>query len=244
MGKYEDAADRAAALYYTLGAQANENGQTIAAARYFAKAGDYQDAKTLASAGFDAYYMDAAASVQDAMDNGEYALAVTLLSHMELTELPERYAYLAQTWLDANYQEASRLFSAGQPYAARPYYEAIPGYKDADSRLQHTCYLILGEWQAADGRYFVFRDDGTCEMNGEELCFLAEKWSLNTGVSADKLSQTHSISSVSATDMTLRDTRNGRNLTIRLTRMTEEEPEIVTTPAPEEGAEGFVVVDE
>ena len=100
----------------------------------------------------------------------------------------------------------------------------------------------------ADGRVFIFRDDGTCEMDGEELCFLAETWSLNTGASRDKLSLTHKITAIEGDDLTLRDVRNGGNRTIRLTRVTGEssEPapdaggEAIPTPAPED----FVVVDE
>lgn len=232
VGAYEDAEAHAQALYYTLGGQALAGGQTLTAARCYAKASGYQDAASLAGMYFDAYYQEASISAQDAMDNGEYALAAALLGHMDLTELPAKYAALSGLWQEANYQEATRLYAAGKPYEALAYYRAIPDYKDVAQRLQRTCYLLLGEWAAADGRVYTFREDGTCTLNGEKLAFRAETYALYTGATADSLTQTHSVSSISATDMTLKDMREGGTRTIRLTKVAEAEPLAAPTAAP------------
>lgn len=232
LGDYEDAAEQARALYYTLGTQALGSGQTLSAARLFAKASGYQDADALAESSFDAYYQEAAISAQDAMDNGEYALAATLLGHMDLTELPEKYAGLDEMWQEACYQEAQALYAAGKPYEALAYYRAIPDYRDVAQRLERTCYLILGQWATSDGRIYTFREDSTCILNGENLYFQADTYALSTGATPDKLVQTHSVSSINATSMTLKDTRTGSVQTLRLTKVAESEPLATATPAP------------
>lgn len=227
---YQDAEEKAQALYYTLGTQALGSGQTLAAARLFAKAAGYQDASALAESNYDAYYQEASISAQDAIENGEYALAATLLGHMDLTELPDKYAGLDEIWQEACYQEAQALFAAGKPYEALAYYRQIPDYRDVAQRLDRTCYLILGQWAAGDGRVYTFREDGTCTLNGENLYFRADVYALSTGDTPDRLSQTHSVSSISADAMTLRDTRPGSVQTLRLTKVAEPEPS--STPAP------------
>ena len=220
---YEDASQQACALYYALGEEAQKNGQTLQAARNFAHAKGYRDADTLAEKAFDDYYQEAAISAQDAMDNEAFGVAAALLGHMDLADLPAKYANLAQMQQEANYQQANKLYAAGKPYEALAYYARVQDYKDVQQRMDRTCYRILGTWRTTDGREYVFRPDGTCTLNGEKLCFRADIYALYTGATADTLKQTHSVSSVDASSMTLRDTREEQTKTIRLTKVADAE---------------------
>ncbi len=236
LGDYSDAKDRAGALYYTLGEKAVENGQILSAARMYAKASGYQDADALAAQYYDAYYQEAAENAQKAMEAQEYDVAAALLGHMDLTELPEKYGNLDELYLEANYQQANKLYGDGQVYAALPYYRRIPDYKDVAQKLQRTCYLILGTWQTADGSTYLFRADGTCALEGEELYFRAETYALYTGATVEELTQTYSVSNIDATTMTLRDAREGVSRTLRLTKVAEAE--VAEVAEPDVGNEG------
>lgn len=230
LGDYSDAQERAGALYYILGRKAVENGQILAAARMYARASGYQDADALAEQYYDAYYQEAAVNAQQAMDEEAYDVAAALLGHMDLTELPEKYTSLDELYIEANYQQANKLYADGQVYAALPYYRRIPDYKDVAQKLQRTCYLILGTWQTADGSTYLFRADGTCALEGEELFFRAETYALYTGATVEELTQTYSVSNIDDTTMTLRDAREGVSRTLRLTKVAEAEVADVTEP--------------
>ena len=109
------------------------------------------------------------------MEKDEFALTAALLEGVRVDELPDKYADLKDIYQQACYSEAERLYAGGKPYEAMRYYQAVPGYRDADSRLEEGCYKILGAWQTGDGKMFVFRPDGTCTMDGEVTVYaLAE----------------------------------------------------------------------
>ena len=242
LGDYSDAQAQAQQLYYRLATEAANNNQVLSAARLYAKAGEYQDAAVQSRAYYDAYYQTASVEASDAMSNGEYALVVTLLGHMDLTELPEFYEGLDDMYLEANYLQANLLYNDGQPYAALPYYQAIPGYKDVDSRLERNCYAILGTWRNDDGVTFVFQEDGTCDLNGEKLYFLVDNYTMETGIDPDALSNTHKVSSLNGDSLTLRDLRGSTIITYKMTRVTaENQQDTLETVEP---AESYTVTDE
>ncbi len=242
LGEYSDAPAQAQQLYYLLATEAANSNQVLSAARLYAKAGAYQDAATQSRAYYDAYYQTASVEASDAMSNGEYALVVTLLGHMDLTELPEFYEGLDDMYQEANYLQGNLLYNEGKPYEALPYYRAIPEYKDVASRLERNCYAILGTWRNDNGVTFVFQEDGTCDLNGEKLYFLVDNYTMETGLSADALSNTHKVSSLSEDSLTLRDLRGSTIVTYKMTRVTEESaPEAEETAAP---AESYAVTDD
>ena len=135
----------------------------------------------------------------------------------------------------ACYNEAERLYAEGKPYEAMPYYQAVPGYQNADSRLSESCYMMLGTWRTRDGQTYVFRPDGTCDMAGEKLYFEVSAYALNTGASPGSLQATHSISSVNDREAVLYDLRDAKAKQIRLTRAEEgaEEPAATLPPMTE-----------
>ena len=232
LGDYENAAERAKEMYYILGQNAREVGQLLQAAAYFDKAGDVQDAAQQAEAIYDEYYGQVAQQAREAIERGEYALTATLLKGIRADELPGKYADLKEMYRLACYSEAERLYAEGKPYEAMPYYQAVPGYQNADSRLAESCYRILGTWQTRDGQAYVFRPDGTCTMAGEELYFEVSAYALNTGAAPGSLQATHSISSVNDKEAILYDLRDVKAKQIRLTRVEEGETESAATLPP------------
>ena len=147
-----------------------------------------------------------------------------------MDELPDKYADLKDIYQQACYSEAERLYAGGKPYEAMRYYQAVPGYRDADSRLEEGCYKILGAWQTGDGKMFVFRPDGTCTMDGEELYFEVNAYWLNTGETPAGMLATHSISSITDREAVLFDMRDGKARQLRMTRVEEEAQPSATLP--------------
>ena len=194
------------------------NGNVLEAAEYYTQAGTYQDSAAQAVAMYDSYYGEKAAAAQEAFNNGYYAMCVSILREVDLTDLPSKYAYLRDTYEEACYEEGNRLYEAAQPYAALDYYRDIPGYRDVNSRLQKACYLLLGTWTDLSGAEYTFREDGTCLMAGEELHFSVDGTNLLTGPSADALSITHRFSGVTKKNAWVYDKRSGTEVTIYLTK--------------------------
>ncbi len=234
---YEDAKVKSGEAYYALAQTALKDGRSLQAAEYFTLAGSVQDAAQQAEAIYDQHYQGVAQQAQEAMDNGEYALTVQLLGQLDLTVLPQKYASLQSTWQQANYLEAERLNDAGDAYGALPYYQAIPDYKNVESRLERLCYKIIGTWQSREGDYYIFRENGTCSMAGEEMYFNVDSYAMSTGAQADGLLITHRISSVMGDNAVLYDLRDGTAKAINLTR--------AQLPRAEEApTQGMEVVDE
>lgn len=233
LGEFEDAPAKAQAAYYTLAQQASG----MDAAAYYELAGDYQDAAQQADAIYDERYQTLAQQADEAMSNSEYALAFTLLDKADLTDLPAKYAHLAETRQEAAYQEAERLTAAGQPFAALPYYQAVPDYKEAAQRLTSPCYQLIGTWQDENGAVYTFNTDGTCTLAGEKLCFTISGDTISTGTGKDELLVSHRVSSLKESSLTLYDLRLTSAKAIKLTRM-----EQIDLPAQEQT--GVAVVDE
>ncbi|MGN1019410.1 MAG: hypothetical protein ACI4O7_03475 [Aristaeellaceae bacterium] len=238
LGDYQDAKAQGQALYYALGRSAQAEGRDRDAAAYYELIPGYEDADSRVEAIYDAAYALAQSRAQQAVDGGEYALAVAILLEVDMTELPEKYAALPDMLREACYQEANRLYAAGKTYEALPFYRMIPGYRNVDSVLERSCYLILGQWLGADGQTYTFLPDGTCSLNGEKLYFAVSAYAMQTGIAPDALSLTHKVSSIAQNDLTLRDIRDGQNIVIRLTRdeeyvLPELTPELPEVPEPD-----------
>jgi len=171
------------------------------------------------------------------MQNGEYALAFTLLDKTDLTDLPAKYADLPDIRKEAAWQEAERLMEAGQPYDALPYYRAVPGYKKAVQRMESLCYRIIGTWEDENGAAYAFNEDGSCTLAGTAMMYSVNDYAMSTGASKDALLITHRISSVKENSAVIYDLRDGTAKTIRLTR-------VEVTAAPVEEQTDVEVVDE
>lgn len=179
LGDYKDAKERLKALYYTKAQEAEALTQTLPAARLYDAAGDYANAKEKAAELYDAYYGERTDAVRNALDAGEYGLALTLLESMDRENLPEKYKALEGYYQEANLQTAERLFAEGKVYEALPYYRAAGEDARAQERMESPCYLILGTWESRTGEQYLFREDGSCRLKGAEYRFeLKEDWLL------------------------------------------------------------------
>ena len=146
-----------------------------------------------------------------------------MLEGIDLTQAPERYAYLKGVEKESCYRLGDQLYEAGQPYEALKWYRRIPGYKSVDTRLQRGCYLILGSWTDLQNNLYEFREDGTCSLNGEELAFSVMGDVMYTGETATLLAETHRLTGVNRQHAWLYDRRSGTEITIYLTRVEEKE---------------------
>ncbi len=225
LGDYGDAASKAQEAYYALGEQAEEAGDALLAAEYFRQAGAYGDASDRTEAAYDAAYAAPSAAAHAAHDAGDYEGVLAALSGVPLAALPEKYADLAALSDEANYRMGVSLTDAGDVYGALPYFRQIPTYQDVAERLTRSCYMILGQWEDQDGRFYEFREDGTCILAGEPACFAVSGYTMETGASPDALAATHRVTEVSADRAILRDVRlDEQAQPIYLTRALESLP--------------------
>ena len=246
---YEDALTKAKGIWYEMGGISAQAGDILTAARYYTRASDYQDAQALADELYDEYYGAPSAQAQQAYDSGSYDRSVALLKPLDRTDLPPKYAFLPDLYQKACYEAGNKLYDEGQPYAALPYYQEIPGYRNVDSRLQHSCYLILGVWTDLDGVEYAFSPDGTLTIGDEHLYFSLEGMTLRTGPNPDALSDTHRVSGVTLQNAWLFDGRSGTDITIYLTKDEEATAALVSAaafaePADESTADTLPVMEE
>jgi len=218
LGNYEDAAQRAAGVYYLMGVRLADEGKKLEAARQFEKAGTYEGASEHAMSIYDEYYAETAVAAQDAYDNGYYEMCITLLSELDRTAVPAKYAYVNDLYDDACFAEAERLYDAGLPFEALPYYRLIPTYPKVDVRLERDCYMFLGAWRDLQDNLYLFREDGTCSLAGQEAFFNIADDHLLTGETADALQVTHRFSGVTKRNIWLYDQRTGEEITVYLTK--------------------------
>ncbi len=220
LGKYQDAQTLFMQSNYELAVRARDAGELALAGRLFAAVTGYQDAAAQSESCFDGYYAQVLTEANAAMGAKNYKAVVDTLGKVELTGLPQKYRGLDDMYNLANYNYANELYADGKPYEALPYYRNIPGYKDVTSkRLDRNCYKVLGKWTSKTGVVMEFREDGTCTMDGEELFFNVNNYSMLTGVTKERLTLTHKVTAVYERDLTLRDIRDGKNVIIKMTRV-------------------------
>lgn len=235
---YQDSATKASSLYYALAQEAEGNQQTLLAARYYALAGTYQDAQGKAARLFDDIYAAPAAQLRAAMDSGDYQEALAAVGQLDLTNLPPAYANLLEMYQEATYQYANQLNDTVSPFAALPYYRAIVNYKDVDQKLSRWVYQVLGTWASPQGKLYVFRDDGSCTLDGVNGYFTVAGYNLMTGETADSLRGSHRISNLTRTRLILRE--NATATVTPLTRADHLQPAVTPTPAPATDAVSMV----
>lgn len=240
LGGYEDAAAQAKACRYQQAAQVKAAGDLAQAGRLFAQLEAYEDAAAQSEACFDAYYAAVYGAASAAMDQKDYKAVVDALAGIDLNDPPKKYADMADMYNKANYAYANQLYEADKPYEALVYYRNIPDYRDVSSaKLKRNCYQVLGKWISASGVQMEFRDNGTCNIAGEELYFgFANTYVMVTGTDPDKMAPTHRVSRVDAKSLSLRDTRGEHTITYKMTRGAEIDasaPAAEIAPPAEDG---------
>ena len=217
---YKDAKARYSKIMYDAGVVSRDAGDYAQGARQFLAAGDYLDAPAQSEVCYDAYYADSYALAKAAMKSKDYLAAVNALADISREGLSDKYADIPAIYDEANYQLADQLYNAKKPFEALVYYRNIPDYKDVASRkLDRVCYRMLGKWESSKGIVMIFRDDGTCTLDGRDYYFFARNYSLETGDSAEAMTQTYEIVASGINKMTLRSLKT--KILFRMVRVQE-----------------------
>ncbi len=220
----DDAAarDKLHELAYQAGEEAVAAGDMAAAAAMFDKAGNYRDAQARAQECADAYCAAAYETAQAALAEKDYLTVINALSPLQGGFLTEKYAGIPSMYKDACYLYANELYNAHKPFEALKYYKLIPDYRDVASyRLDKAVYKLMGKWESDKGQTFEFREDGSCDLNGEEaFYYVPNMYAVNTGDEPDPSAATYEIVSLKQNALTLRHIKN--RTTYRLKRVEEE----------------------
>lgn len=243
LGSYRDAADRAKQMIYTRAMNAEALDEILTAAKLYEEAGNYRDAKARSRDLYDSYYGGLAEKVKEAMDSGDYPLAVTLLETIDREALPEQYKGLRDDYETACISAGEKLYQAGRPYEAAQYFRLVKDERKTKKWLNGACYRIIGQWKNKEGEIQAeFREDSTCEIAGEAFVFLvSDSYTLKTEKEGE-METSFRISNLTDERLTLRDMREGHTEVYELTRVgaeteTEGEPE----EEPEAEKESFEV---
>ena len=233
LGSYEDAKTWVKRMYYVEAQQAAERGEPLEAARLYELAGTWSDAAEKAAAQYDAYYGERAASARQAMEDGNYALAVSLLETIDRDSLPAAYADLAELFETACLQAGEELYLAGHPYEAARYFRLADNPRKTQRWLSNACYRIIGTWTDKDGNTAAeFREDSTCTIAGESFTFLvSDSYTLKTEENGSMVS-TFRITNLTDAELSIRDMREGHETAYQLHRQSWTPS---ASPAEEEG---------
>ena len=247
MGNYRDAKSRVKQMRYLQAEAAEARGETLTAARLYAGASGWHDADAKAAAQYDLYYAERSSAAREAMDNGDYALAVALLDTLDRTDLPDAYADLDDLYETACLKAGEQLFQAGRPYEAAAYFRLVKDERKTRRWMGSACYLILGRWADRSGNPVAeFREDNTCTIAGEDLAFLvSDSYTMMTETDGE-MKATFRIVSLTEDRLSLRDTRPGHAASYSLWKMkdgageapaeTPESPENPENPENPEAA--------
>lgn len=218
----QEAALRLKRLHYEQAQQYELAQDWFMAAESYFDAKDYEDAAERSKLCFDTLYGNQAQEARDAAAGGDFSAAIAILSQLPLTEKSEAYGDLPLLYKQAQLAYADELYRAGKPYEAMPYYQALGDWENtADKKLNRRAYLILGEWESTTGAKAIFRADGTCVLNEQELCFRITNFSLYTGTTPDALAPTHRLNTISKKEVSLSDLQGKRAKDYHLTRIGE-----------------------
>ena len=220
---YKNAEELYQNAVYTQAKASQEAGDYGAAARLYAQIPQHEDAAALGEASYDAYYEEAYTIAQAAMKDKDYKTAIDALEDLDRENTGEKYADVEDIYKEATYQYANALYNDDKPYEALVYYRKILDYKDVSSRrLDRASYRVLGTWQTEKGAVFIFRDDGSCVIEGKEMFFSAKNFTLLAGDRPGELNINYHIVDSREKRMTLRHTPTKK--LYKFTRVTQEEP--------------------
>lgn len=225
---YQDAGDRANALWYELAEEALADGNLKTGAVLYSRLGDYRDSAQRLMQIQDDVYGVPAEHARAALEGGNAAAAAFLLDQLDLTSVPERYAYLKELYLSACYTEGSRLMDAGEDERAYPYLQRCIGYRDTEALMDRTAWNILGTWRS-DSHTYIIRKSGTVTIDGETFNYSLQGYEL---LLQDQVA--FKLTAIQGDTMTLRDVREEGDTPLTLTRTARDEllplPEAVYMP--------------
>lgn len=204
-GAYLDAEDLALRARYGAADALERSGEHQQAARAFGALGSYDDAPARASAAQDAWLGGRYASAHMDMELGDYESVIEELEGFVDEDLPERYADIPQLYADACLARADALIAQRRPLDALPVLERIADEPQAQERLEANVYKLVGTWETAAGARYVFRRDGTCDLNGREAYYGGSGYDIFAGDEPYPTKSAYGFVSLRGKTLTLRD---------------------------------------
>lgn len=220
-GAYLHAEERAMRARYEAAAALETEGKYQEAASAFAQLGSYEDAKLRVIANEDSWLQKIYHNAWLDMDLGDYDSVIEALDPLQGVTLPERYVELETMYQDACLARSEELIDMGRPLDALPVLERIPDSKTAQKRLDAYVYRIIGRWKDTKGREFIFRRDGSCEIDGKEQYFGGNGYYVYVGDAPYPTTLVYNVVSLKRGVLTLRDEETNKNF--RLTYLGEAE---------------------
>ena len=230
-GAYQDAEDGAMQARYARAAAWFDAQEYDAAAKAFAELGSYEDAKQRVTASEDAWLSADYNSAKMDTEVGNYAAVIDELEPYYGSDLPARYAEMNAMYESACLMRAQELTALGRPLDALPILRRIEDNKTAKKRLEAYVYQIIGRWKDTRGTEYIFREDGSCRIAGEEGYFGGSGYEITVGSEPYPTTGAYSVVSVRGSTVTLRGLQSGK--TIRLSYLGEATAKEETADNPE-----------
>lgn len=231
-----DAQARAMQARYAQAAALEAEGEYEQAIKAYAALGGYEDAKLCVTRCEDEWLKDAYTGARMDMELGDYAAVVEALAPYAESELPDRYAGIAEMYESACMQRAQMLMEMGRPFEALPLLEAIaPRNEAAEKKLNSDVFRLIGHWKDAQGMSYVFRRDGTYSVDGREGYYSGNGHEITMGSEPYPTTAAYTVVSLQDQKLTLKRADNGETVRLSLIGAPEERDDARETNHTPEG---------
>ncbi len=208
---YKNAPDLLQLNTYQEALKLKENGDIKTASQLFLSLNDYEDAQAQLSQCLDLYYKDTYQIALESYQNKDYKNVVSVLESLDLSVVNEKYAPLKDMFNESAYIYAEQLYEDKQPYVAYKYFKMLGDYKDVqDKKMQRLCYRLIGHYKNTKGDEFIFREDGTCSINGKELYYYGRQYLVQTGKTPDDMDTDYQIMTVNDDILSIKNKKTRR----------------------------------
>ena len=212
LGDFQNSQQKTLEEYYLQAEASIAEGKQEDAIAFYELAGDYADAREKLASFTDMVYTDPAEAARTACADEQWAYAAYVLSGLDLSHLPETFADLPELYVSACYHQGMLLWEADQPDAAYPYLQRAADQPGVSRILESSSlWKLLGTW-TDDQHTLTFSGDGTCEIDGESAAWELQEYSILINGE-----ERYKISSSIRTTVALRDTAEGKTLTLSRT---------------------------
>jgi len=191
---YKNAGELYDASVYQQATTEEAAGNLGEAARLYGKIPLYKDAAQKSGDNYTTYFETAYRAAKEGMSKKDYKAVIDALEGLDRSNTGEAYQDIPQMYQEAAYRYADELYKDKKPYEALAYYRKIPDYKDVSTKkITRTPYQIIGSWRSQKGAEFIFRDDGSCLIEGKEMYYYARQYLLQVGSRPDELNISYNI---------------------------------------------------
>ena len=224
-GAYLDAEEKTVLMRYKWGDALERDGQYESAAGVFRELGGYMDSTARTQHCEDLWLGNVYRNAKLDLETGNYVSVIEALDPYMTVSLPDRYKDIPQMMEDACLGRAQELIDLQRPLDALPYLERIPNSRQARKRLEDYVYRVIGRWKSRNGKEFVFRPDGSCTIDGENLYFGGTGYYLFVGSEPYPTVRAYQVVNLRGSVLTLKDYTTDDNF--RLTYVGEPTPPVM-----------------